>query len=67
MNLRCMGRIGPNTTHSMRKVVIMGTEEQKGKSITFDSFESDAQEHISVESAKAQEAKAAKARAAESK
>ena len=65
MNLRCMRRRNPNTTHRSRKVDIMSCDEKKGESITFDSFESNAQEHISVDEAKAQEAKAEEVRSAE--
>lgn len=39
------------------KVIVM-TKEQKGKSIEFESFESDAKESISVDKAKKQESKA---------
>lgn len=43
----------------------MGCGEKKGESITFDSFEANTSEHISVDEANAQEKKAEKTRAAE--
>ena len=57
-----------DTAHSARtrKVRIMGCEkETKGESITFEGFESEKCDHISVDEAQAQEAKAEAVRAAE--
>lgn len=53
-------------TRTTRKVDIMGCEKEKmGESISFESFESEKCEHISVPEAEAQQAKAEEIRTGE--
>ncbi len=66
MNMRHMRRLHPSMTRTTRKVDIMGCEKEKmGESISFESFESEKCEHISVPEAEAQQAKAEEIRAGE--